>query len=212
LTKVDCSELLAGHKKAKNIRILCPFCKNKNLRAWSVYLENPKLDRREYKAMISLCDLYHCKEDRLICKISQIKPKNKKLHDDIPQRMQMNMFCNLCKHMQALYVDYGFYDDTLILSWINPKKRNIVSSASDLKVKVVKDEVIKKRRPISLGLRYKILVRDSNTCQCCGAKASDGIQLHIDHIKPVSKGGTNDFENLQTLCIDCNLGKSNTYS
>ena len=211
MTKVDCSELLAGRKLAKNIRILCPFCKNKNLRVWSVRLENPKLNTNQYKAMISFCDLYRFNEDRLICQTSKIKPKNKKFHEDIPQRMQMDMFCNLCKHIQTLYINYGFWDDSLILSWINPKKKSLVSSAADLKVKIVKDETIKERRHIPLGLRYKILVRDKNTCQCCGAKASDGIQLHIDHIKPVSKGGTNDFENLQTLCRDCNLGKSDSY-
>ena len=33
--------------------------------------------------------------------------------------------------------------------------------------------------------------------------------LHIDHLKPKSKGGENDPLNLITSCADCNLGKSN---
>ncbi|MGL4943487.1 MAG: HNH endonuclease [Thermoguttaceae bacterium] len=33
--------------------------------------------------------------------------------------------------------------------------------------------------------------------------------MHVDHIVPRSKGGTNDDDNLQTLCQKCNLGKSN---
>ncbi len=32
--------------------------------------------------------------------------------------------------------------------------------------------------------------------------------LHIDHIEPVAKGGTNDLLNLITSCVDCNSGKS----
>lgn len=36
-----------------------------------------------------------------------------------------------------------------------------------------------------------------------------GTKLHVDHIKPFSKGGKTVLENLQTLCFDCNLGKGN---
>lgn len=31
--------------------------------------------------------------------------------------------------------------------------------------------------------------------------------LHIDHIKPVAAGGTNELTNLITSCLPCNLGK-----
>lgn len=32
--------------------------------------------------------------------------------------------------------------------------------------------------------------------------------LHVDHIAPRSRGGTNDYRNLVTACADCNLHKS----
>ena len=32
--------------------------------------------------------------------------------------------------------------------------------------------------------------------------------LHCDHILPVTQGGTDELSNLQTLCDDCNLAKS----
>jgi len=32
---------------------------------------------------------------------------------------------------------------------------------------------------------------------------------HIDHIMPLSKGGTNELSNIQLLCPDCNLKKNN---
>jgi 5-methylcytosine-specific restriction endonuclease McrA len=38
---------------------------------------------------------------------------------------------------------------------------------------------------------------------------SDGVTLHVDHIVPVSRGGLTLDDNLQTLCQECNLGKSN---
>lgn len=66
-------------------------------------------------------------------------------------------------------------------------------------------------RDPSLRLRFKILSRDSFTCQHCGASPAKvaGVELHIDHIIPWSKGGETALENLQTLCLKCNIGKSN---
>ena len=66
----------------------------------------------------------------------------------------------------------------------------------------------KPRSSISKALRYKILKRDRFTCQACGARAPD-VELEVDHIIPVSKGGTDDESNLTTLCKACNRGKSN---
>ena len=54
------------------------------------------------------------------------------------------------------------------------------------------------------------MARDNFKCRICGkSPATDPkITLHIDHIIPWSKGGETIFENLQTLCSECNLGKS----
>lgn len=54
------------------------------------------------------------------------------------------------------------------------------------------------------NLRVSIKRRDSYKCVCCGSLKN----LTIDHIKPVSKGGANEPENLQTLCHSCNGRKS----
>ena len=63
-----------------------------------------------------------------------------------------------------------------------------------------------KREPIGAKLRVDILARDNYRCKKCGA-TQEQSRLHVDHIKPVSLGGTNDPSNLQTLCERCNLGK-----
>lgn len=57
-------------------------------------------------------------------------------------------------------------------------------------------------------LRYDILQRDGFRCQLCGRTAQDGVKLHVDHIIPVAKGGKTTWDNLRTLCEDCNRGKS----
>lgn len=53
---------------------------------------------------------------------------------------------------------------------------------------------------------YRYLVeRDGEVCSNCTATEL----LEIDHIVPVSKGGGNNYKNLQLLCRQCNRIKSN---
>lgn len=84
----------------------------------------------------------------------------------------------------------------------------------DLPNEIEKYEKDKKRkigRDTSLRLRYKVLLRDNFICVQCGASPAknQNVELHIDHIIPWSKNGETILENLQTLCSNCNLGKSN---
>ena len=48
-------------------------------------------------------------------------------------------------------------------------------------------------------IRAEVLERDLQRCTSCG----DEEMLHIHHITPLSSGGTNDIENLITLCGNC---------
>lgn len=43
------------------------------------------------------------------------------------------------------------------------------------------------------------------TCEKC--KEECEANYHIDHIKPISKGGTHEYHNLQVLCAKCNMEK-----
>lgn len=65
-------------------------------------------------------------------------------------------------------------------------------------------------RDPNLKLRFQVLRRDNFKCSMCGRSPATtvGLELHIDHINPWSKGGETTIDNLQTLCTDCNLGKS----
>ena len=69
----------------------------------------------------------------------------------------------------------------------------------------------KERNKLTDKLRYTILKRDHYRCQICGRSAQDGIKLHVDHIKPIAKGGLTIESNLRTLCENCNWGKSDDY-
>lgn len=56
--------------------------------------------------------------------------------------------------------------------------------------------------------RFEVLKRAGNRCELCGISNQER-QLDVDHIRPVSKGGSNDESNFQVLCRKCNAQKGN---
>jgi hypothetical protein len=112
------------------------------------------------------------------------------------------------------------------VSYTSPQGRNSYSRHLDLTFEQLRNEFAtaiavrsqqsttaylrqQERSRITAGVRSRVLARDHYRCKHCGISADLGAVLHIDHIIPISKGGTSDLGNLQTLCQDCNLGKSN---
>ena len=75
----------------------------------------------------------------------------------------------------------------------------------------IKEFVKEQRLLMTKKLREFIKERDNFTCCNCGNSIhkEPNLLLEIDHIIPVSKGGTTTEENLQTLCWKCNRAKSN---
>lgn len=52
-------------------------------------------------------------------------------------------------------------------------------------------------------IRKRILRRDCGVCQVCGRAGNE-----VDHIKPLAQGGTDDDDQLQTLCASCHADKT----
>jgi 5-methylcytosine-specific restriction endonuclease McrA len=62
------------------------------------------------------------------------------------------------------------------------------------------------------ALRFAALKASNGQCVLCGRSSREHrVVLHVDHIKPRSRWPELELEasNLQVLCADCNLGKSN---
>ena len=55
--------------------------------------------------------------------------------------------------------------------------------------------------------KQAILERDQYRCVICGKGLADGVELHVDHIRPRYLGGRSAIENGQTLCAQCNFRK-----
>lgn len=93
---------------------------------------------------------------------------------------------------KQIYTDYNDDDDTGI----------------DLPNKII---LQKGKRTIPLTFRYQVFKRDNSKCVACGRGVNEGAILHIDHKIPFSLGGLTVLDNLQTLCSECNISKSNRY-
>lgn len=68
----------------------------------------------------------------------------------------------------------------------------------------------RKRTPAdgpSAAVRMRVMKRDRFRCTYCGVPGTDA-EMEVDHIIPVSKGGSNHMSNLTTACRACNSKKS----
>lgn len=66
------------------------------------------------------------------------------------------------------------------------------------------------RRFRSVVSNAVLFARDHYTCQYCGRHRSDlkkGERLTREHVKPLSKGGTDKWDNVTTACSSCNHKK-----
>lgn len=59
---------------------------------------------------------------------------------------------------------------------------------------------------LSADIRERLWVEQEGLCNHCGVDLSS-VVVHLDHIYPVSKGGTNTDDNVQLLCQSCNARK-----
>jgi hypothetical protein len=67
---------------------------------------------------------------------------------------------------------------------------------------------------LPIETKFKIYLRDLNQCTSCNKKAEDGVKLKIANITPRAAGGTNNVQNLKTLCEECSInyeGKGRQY-
>jgi hypothetical protein len=84
-------------------------------------------------------------------------------------------------------------------------KKALIGAANAASGETVKAmRIVSVRRPIAVNKRFLVIKRDRYRCRICNRS---GVELEVDHIVPVSLGGSDRLDNLQTLCQDCNRGK-----
>ena len=111
---------------------------------------------------------------------------------------ELNKWFNLNKGMALLY---------------QPGEQPVVyNSKHELPVLKSKTQTDFYRTKAWRELRLKVLLASNSSCQICGNTSQRGAILHVDHIKPRSLYPELALEesNLQVLCEDCNIGKSDS--
>lgn len=87
----------------------------------------------------------------------------------------------------------------------NPEKANAASLTSSRNRRARKRGADEQHTPADIA---EILRRQKYRCAYCGTSVRKISNRHVDHIMPLSKGGSNGKGNLQVLCPPCNLRKA----
>jgi hypothetical protein len=66
-----------------------------------------------------------------------------------------------------------------------------------------------KTRPVNTARRQDIWLRDQGRCYIC-QKQVDRFNFELDHLLPISRGGSSDPSNLAVSCRFCNRSRGNT--
>ncbi|HEX4774941.1 MAG TPA: HNH endonuclease [Candidatus Saccharimonadales bacterium] len=130
------------------------------------------------------------------------------------------LYANLEKHLSMAEIRQQMGLESGQQEHLNRRMRELYSTfeierireGNETKYKLIKklDKQLNTEQ-ISNRVRSWVL-RDKRCVQCGRTPAEDGVKLHVDHKIPQAWGGTNDPENLQALCSDCNEGKKNLYA
>jgi hypothetical protein len=182
----------------------------KALNTLKIHLQNNKLDLypRPHAPNRILSDEELFNEMERIWNIVKQRPSRNEWEMSEPKisystyKARFGGWANAC----IKFIEYKMGNDILSDDFVLPDYENQKSKSDKT---VYKQEI---SRNIPLSLRLHVLSRDNFRCVFCGkSPATDiGTKLHIDHIKPFSKGGRSTLDNLQTLCEECNLGKSDS--
>lgn len=153
-------------------------------------------------AGLGVCNEYYSRED-LFSNLEEVWIKK----GTQPVRQDMNNRSWSSISSGAYLRAFGRWSEALrsFVEFVNSEQEQEVQ-ASESRMSVPQRD----KRDVNLRLRFLVMKRDNFKCCACGASPAmdPRVVLHVDHIVPWAKGGRTEMDNLQTLCANCNQGKS----
>jgi 5-methylcytosine-specific restriction enzyme A len=132
-----------------------------------------------------------------ICSTNCKEEKHLERDFKIVKRKTKTYLCADCKYLWVAEIESNKKDVEGINYLCCPNCGSIIKK---FKLKKIK------RKAFTKSIRHEVFKRDNYKCKECGVPNKKAI-LHIDHIIPLAKGGTDELDNLQTLCEACNISK-----
>lgn len=173
---------------------------------WNNTLKQIGLEGSKAKNHVSDTELFHNMQN--IWETLGRQPLSKEIKKPL-SRFACNTYLRRFGNWNNALVNFGKYMN-------QEEEPSIFENTLILNTEEIKTPIIKHKtkRNISDRLRFSILMRDGFTCQSCGKSPTTerGVELHVDHILPWSKGGETEENNLQAKCKQCNLGKGNAFN
>jgi len=173
-----------------------------------------QIEQSAYNIMLKLIDI-----DKIQEKFIQTCYICSNLNQNLPL---VELFWNILLNYNGLGAD-GIYTNSIeysngvVIFFVSNKQElltePIINSLELIRKQRIKKLFITKPKPkkrtiLGKSLRHEVFKKCNYKCVECGA-TKETTQLHVDHIIPVSRDGSDELDNLQILCIDCNLAKKN---
>ena len=190
--------LLHMHSGKAPVKTLMRFVRGAKAAKLSTLFEKSKTEVKQ-KDLLTICDQIKNKsvrhtEDVVRRHLQIAKPKFKNII------LNENQIQKLDK-VRALYGDIS--DNELIEILLSEKLNNNVPK-NNIKT------VVKVSRYIPKKVRYAAFTKAKHQCQFVsrsGRRCREKRFLELDHIRPFSKNGLNDLQNIQVLCSNHNKYK-----
>lgn len=189
------------------------FLSNKVIKQIDKEKQNGRLYQEYIKELTTLpslgnylVDTQKLNHKRLVATEKRLIRKNTFAEPPIDFYIKVTLYCSQINGQVYDHKTKTFYTDT-ILTLIKRLRNRRGTFYND---REIWDSICRvERGKVSNKMRFSIYQRDGYRCCKCGVSQRDA-QLEIDHIIPIAKGGKSTYDNLQTLCHECNVEKGDT--